>query len=444
MQLNTNYPFQRMEFPNSNTGSQSGAYNNNIVMTPYNPYSMMAMPMYLSSPGVPPNVIPFGGESRNTEESIYEFLNQVMYLDSFKKARTDIEKIEIVGGYLKDRARTWYQEQDWNTDSVFGSETLEGSFVQLLVSKFLTGSLRYHLRIEFLRRMQRPDEDSANYVKEKLKLFKRFDKITPATENLLVADLVQGLTLYSQRGLRSAPSSLEDLEAQLHQAEWIAKEELKQNIPSLMQLINNQSNNGILGTPMLPSVVTNIQQLSPSGIMANGMIYSPQNPPAHPFHLNGNSSNSLDNMSLVQLNVYHQQLLQQHLSANSNLGHIHNVTTTKSQEEMIREMVAEQVKGLTNDSNFRTNNRPPTGNNGNRVNSDSKMPNNSTLNPSEANNSGFTRKTCYNCQETGHVQYNCSKPCGLCGDESYSASGCRKVKRSMNNRNQDFPSGHRQ
>jgi DNA-directed RNA polymerase subunit F len=182
-------------------------------------------------------------------------------MDAFKKAE-DPKKIEMFGNYLKDEARTWFHQVDWK-DIVFGDEHTPGSFVHRFLNKFLNVTTIYHLRMLFDRRQQGPYEDAITYMKEKLKLYKKFAKIDASNESTIVADMVQGLTMHAQRVLRSIPSSIEDLQAQFAQTDWMNKEELRQSIlPYLHQEANgsnptfgNVTSNIYNTTSMLPSSV---------------------------------------------------------------------------------------------------------------------------------------------------------------------------------------------
>ncbi|KAI9329767.1 hypothetical protein BD770DRAFT_449607, partial [Pilaira anomala] len=174
------------------------------------------MPVYLTNNNQGSMIIPFSGEYMDTSESIYEFLEQISYLPSFNSL-----KIE--------------QNNEKIADVKFGSEHEIGSFVHQFVNYFLNNEIKYRLRMAFNRRIQGHNEDAASYIKDKVYLYKKFNKINNDDESSLVADVVQNLNLTTQKNLRAAPSSLEDLKAQLSQADWIAREELRISLAPMMQ-----------------------------------------------------------------------------------------------------------------------------------------------------------------------------------------------------------------
>ncbi|KAI9327172.1 hypothetical protein BD770DRAFT_416883, partial [Pilaira anomala] len=223
-------PYNYKKYLNNNTGV-SYQYGYPVVGAPQQWNPVMAQPpIYLSnSPGLGSTIVPFSGELMNHNESIYEFLEQIRYSQTFKACITDEKKIEVVGSYLCDRAREWFSRQDW-TSKKYGSETEEGSFVYEFLDHFLSDIALYNLKSTYNHRQQLPTEDAIAYVKEKVRLFKRFSKVTTEKESMLAAVIVQGLNFDSQKGLKSLPVSVNDLEAQLQQADWIKRQELKRDL----------------------------------------------------------------------------------------------------------------------------------------------------------------------------------------------------------------------
>lgn len=419
-------------------GGFNNVYNMSNPLQP-NPqmYGMYPQPMhmfpaamnaYLTNNNQGAMIIPFSGEFMDTSESIYDFLEQISYLPSFKsfKIEQNKEKIDLIGSYLRSTALSWFRKINWN-DIKFGSDDEAGTFVYKFINQFLTNEVKYRLRMAFNRRIQGTNEEAASYIKDKVYLYKKFNKIVIEDESGLVADVVQNLNLTTQKNLRTAPTSLEDLKAQLAQADWIAREELR---ISLAPMINNGLN------------INTGYSINNSNNGFNFNIgYNNNN---NGFNINtgyninsGNNGFDINNINTAQLHSLKQQWDLFQLQQNMNMLQVNSV-------------VNENKKPIKSnfDANYSGARAPNASNHNQNVSEMQQNGFNETLKipksyGNNANSGSFANRVCYNCSGEGHIQRNCLSACGNCGDVNHTASGCRKPRKTQGT-NQDFPEGRRQ
>lgn len=388
-----------------------------------------AQPIYLSNNPISYSVIPFSGDSFNAEESIYTFLEQVRFVDAFKAATSDLKKIEAVGAYLRDPALTWFHEEDWSTTK-YGSDGEEGTFVFRFIAKFLDNNAKFNLKMIFSERVQEHEEDVMIYMKEKTKLYKKFAKVDYSSESLLVADIVRGLNHVSRRGLKGAPQSLNDLESQLRQAEWVTKEEMKQSIPTLVQILNqgdNNSNNALMSHNPLNSGA--YQAYGHNGLLYSGRAYTMSPSGMDPMRMIGD----MNSMNFSQLNNLRQHLMvQAQQKSNSQQFSINNTSTTKDQSDTIKDLTKKMEKLMDELEKSKSANNAVHTNYSRNMNTRETTPSYS--------NSPY-QPVCRNCSTSGHMQKYCREPCGGCGDTTHVIGGCKNPRQA--NR-QDFQVGRRQ
>ncbi|GAA5800660.1 hypothetical protein HPULCUR_006096 [Helicostylum pulchrum] len=316
--------------------------------------SMVSQPMYLAnSPGVINTITPFVGDSMNIQESIYEFLDQVMYSQNFKAASSDEKKIEVAGAFLRDRARDWYQRQVW-TGIKYGSETEDGSFIQLFVKQFLSDVVL-------------------------------FIKFVPEDESMVTADIVQGLTFESLKGLKSPPTSIVDLEGQLQQADWYKRQELKRDVAIQLSGGNSQLSQFMTSPSML-----NYTSMLPNTMINNTMSYGYPNLQPYPGIINQPSD--IDSMSVMRLIQLQQQLKLQPMVNQPSM--INNTTiATAEKDDKIAALNAKLDKLTLDLENAKSTGKVNYSNYNNRNSNSTSVPSSGsdvldTINPTQINTIG--------------------------------------------------------
>lgn len=405
----------------------SGSYPHGFPMgTEYSPInSMVSQPMYLAnSPGIINTIIPFSGDTTNVQESIYEFLDQVRYSPTYKTVTTEEKKIEAAGVFLRDRAREWYQNQDWS-EKKYGDEKEVGSFVHSFIKQFLSDVVLYNLRTTYNQRKQVMGEDALHYVKDKLKLHKRFSNVVPENESMVTADIVQGLTFESLKGLKSPPISINDLEGQLQQADWFKRQELKREVAIQLSGGNPQLAQFMIG----PSMMKYTQKLPNNSLVNHTLPYGYSNYQQYPGTLT--QPPDIDNINVMQLMCLQQQLKLQPAMLQPTL--INNSSTTAiAKDEMYAALNAKLDKLSLDLENSKSMGKVNYHNSNSRNSNSTSAPSSSNQNKNDY--------SCRNCGETGHVQRYCKQACKSCGDTSHTIGGCRNNVTS----NQDFHNGRRQ
>lgn len=118
---------------------------------------------------------------------------------------------------------------------------------------------------------------------------------------MVTADIVQGLTFESLKGLKSPPTSIVDLEGQLQQADWYKRQELKRDVAIQLSGGNSQLSQFMTSPSML-----NYTSMLPNTMINNTMSYGYPNLQPYPGIINQPSD--IDSMSVMRLIQLQQQL----------------------------------------------------------------------------------------------------------------------------------------
>ncbi|KAG0938363.1 hypothetical protein G6F32_009472 [Rhizopus arrhizus] len=363
-----------------------------------------------SAEGNSPLVTPFSGDV--TMENLYQFLEDIRLLKVFKQATTDEEKINVAGSFLKDDARRWFAKQTWKGVSFEGGTT-GASFVEQFVKEFLPLGQLYILRQEFSNRVQGIHEEASNYLRDKLKLYQKFHMLPEPNgveENDVLVEVMRGLNLQTKSQIKSVPTSLQDLRAQLKQADWMFKEmgmpwTVNNTLVPLVSHSQVQQIHAALMDPLTPQgQVRQLQQIY------NSLI---QNAPM-------NVGISSPMVSLQMAGPSHA---------------IHTTTATPSDPKEGKQELLEEIRSLM-DERFKSLTKQ-LGN--------PRTYGGDTAKETSRHHPG--RRPCYNCNQEGHNQRECTNPCGACGDRSHTLIGCKRNNtqgsRQGHDSSQDFHGGRR-
>lgn len=325
-------------------------------------------------------------------ESAVEFFRKITTHPQIISATTEDDKIKIVGGYLVDSARKWFQQQNWSNHTLVTGTTTEtnvvGSFQNRFLLKYMTPEKQAFLEREFWQRQQGENESAYSYYRDKLRLYERCTLDTSDVK--FISHVVNGLTrLYADMYLGGPPSTLDGLVQGLTNADH-----RYYGIPS-MQMHHNNVLQPVCN--MQATVVGQPQVLNQTRVQEINQVKVQDG--------DNEKADSIDQIAdklFSKMDALVEKKLEQKL-ANQNFTYRRNMQPQSRSSEGYRNEVSQPMQ-QPRQNNSERNERRPTG-------------------PTEAR----PNRGCFNCGSLDHRQYDCRNPCGKCGGDHVSRV-CQQVR----------------
>ncbi len=392
------------QLPPAYTNPNGYAQHNNIPYYPQGAPYAYGIPQYpmntYGNPMVYP--IPFNGQIEAIEmfsglgynESAVEFFRKVTSSPIIHNSKTESAKIKVVGSYLTDSARRWFLAEDWNDNTLLSSEN--PSFQVKFLGKYLTPEKQALLEGDFWRRQQGQNETACSYYRDKLRLYERY---TLDTSDLkFISHVISGLIpLYADMYMGGSPTTLDVLVRGLTNADhryhgstgMFAANQV--GPPTTAQIPNTTHTEQMKETVPVATPETSLDQLADK--------------------LMGKIDKMVE-QKVEQVNPRQRYRPSSQFNQQSDAHYPSQQNTSRYRSGP-----------SPNDRNHQRFNQG--GNRGREDNYGSR-------------GMYHNNRSCHNCGEEGHQQYECRNPCGICGGD-HTSRVCRQSSTGHNTRNTPRP-----